>query len=554
MNKITGEELCRRYDSLEKDHGVLKSVWEHCLQFYMPEAQGLNYGDKSEGEREQPFDFTGVHSVNRLSSGLFSNTVSMGDEFFGFRCDDQELQDSEEVNNYFTEAAKITLKYLQDSNFPLESYEMMTYYCALQTGVFYTEWNGEESKLSFSNFPISSCRIAEDHNGKVRTIYREFELSAESVLSKFGNDTPQKIREKANSNTERYEPIKLFHAVFKNPKEIERTSSGIKKADSTNKEWSSYYVWIDEKEIIKKGGYDSFPYAIPRFFKKAGTAYGRGPAFSALPALRELNALRADMLDGIELGVQPPVLIPEGVELDDVDLSPGSIIPISSTGGAPQFWNSTINLRDAAEHRKAVMEEVKDLFYVDLFMMLEEQKNMTATEVQERVAEKVQAITPVITRLYDEFFSEVIGRCFQLLVDNEKIPELPKVLQGKGYSVSYTTKLDNKLKSLDTNQIMMAMQAVSQLSQLSQVDPDFKHIVKIEEAYKRIFQNHNVDPDLLYTKEEYEKGKAEEAAAMQQAQMTEQMMDKVNLAPINLQEMDEGQKQFSPLTELMPGG
>lgn len=553
MNKISGEELCRRYDSLGKDHCVLKSVWEQCLQFYMPEAQGLIYGDKSEGEREQPFDFTGVHSVSRLSSGLFSNTVSMGDEFFGFRCGDEDLQDNEEVNNYFTEAAKVTLRHLQDSNFPLESYEMMTYYCALQTGVFYTEWDDEESKLSFSNFPISSCRIAEDHNGRVRTIYREFELSAESVLSKFGDKTPQKIRSKAHNSNERYEPVKIFHAVFKNPK-IEKTSKGTRKAISTNKEWLSFYVYIEEKEIIEEGGFDTFPYAIPRFFKKAGTAYGRGPAFSALPALRELNALRADMLDGIELGVQPPVLIPEGIELDDVDLSPGSIIPISSNSGAPQFWQSTINLRDAAEHRKSVVEEVKDLFYVDLFMMLEEQKNMTATEVQERVAEKVQAITPVITRLYDEFFSEVIGRCFQLLVDNEKIEPLPKQLAGKSYSVSYTTKLDNKLKSLDTNQIMMAMQAVSQLSQLSQVDPDFKHIVKIEEAYKRIFQNHNVDPDLLYTKEEYEKGKADEAAAMEKAQMTQELMGKVSLAPIDLQQMEEGQEQFSPLAELMPGG
>lgn len=553
MSELTGEVLCKRYEALGAEHGKFKNIYDTCLFYFMPEAQGLSNGDSSEGEKDQPFDFTGVHSQSRLSSGLFSNTVSMGDQFFGFRANDRELEENNSIVDYFTEGSKVLLQSLQDSNFPLESYEMMSYYCSLMTAVFYSDYNESEQKLSFQNFPITSCRIAEDEHGKVRTIYREFELTAEAALGKFGDELPKSVIDKAKSDDQRYEKVKFFHYVGKNPKAGEKTSQGKKKLASEFKQFISYYVHIEDKKIVEESGYDTFPYAIPRFQKIAGSPYGRGPAFSAIPAMRELNALRADMLDGIELGIQPPVLVPDSMELDDVDLSPGSIIPFNNAAGSPTFWESTIHLGDAAKHRESVKEEVKDLFYVNLFMMLEQQKNMTATEVSERVAEKVQAITPVITRLYDEFFSEVLGRCFFLLVEHGKIDKFPDELKGKDITIAYQTKLDNKLKSLDTNQLMAAFQSLAQLSQMSQVDPEFKHIVNLSKCYQRIMRNFNVDPDLLLDAETAEKNKAAEAEAMAQAQAAQQAMDKINLAPIDLQS-EEGMSAMPTIPDLMPGG
>lgn len=548
MADISGEEIYKRYEALGKDHGIMKHVWQSCLELYMPEAQGIIYGDKSESEKFQPFDFAGVMSSGSLASGLFSNTISMGDQFFGFRCNNEEMNDSEEVKSFFTEAAKTTLRYLQDSNFALESYEMMTYYCSLMTGILHTEWNEQDGRLIFKSFPISSSRIAEDSHGKIRTIYREFELSALSAKERWGDDLSKKISDKCKIADEMYEPIKFLHCVYKNP------DYDPKKVGSEFKMYCSYYIECEDKEIIEKKGYDTFPYAVPRFFKKAGTPYGRGPAFSALPALRELNALRADMLDGVELGIQPPYFVPETMELDDLDLSPGSLIPYNASMGVPHPWRSDMDLSSAAQHRTAIIEEIKQLFYVDLFRMLEEQKNMTATEVQERVAEKVQSITPVITRLYDEFFSEVIGRAFYLLVDNKIITDMPEVLQNQDFTVSYTTKLDNKIKALDTAQIINALADASQITQIANTDPIFKSIVKVPEAVKRIFENRNVDPDLLYTLEETEKIQADEAQAMAQMQAAQAAMDKVNLAPIDLQKDDGGLDQMSTIEELMPGG
>ena len=544
---ITGEQLCKRYEALGKTHNVMKNVWDSCLHMYMPEMQGITYDNNHEGEKIQPVDFTGMYCAERLASGLFSNTVSMGDEFFGFRLNDPEFEEDTEIIDYFTEAAKSTLKYMQSSNFSLESYEMMVYYCSLMTGVLYSEFDSDLDSMVYENIPVSSCRISSDQYGKIRTVFREFEMTAEACYLKWGDKCPKKIKDKANNEAMRYEQCKFFHAVFNNPDYKQDSLS------SEHKKFASYYVYVEDKEIIDASGYDTFPYAVPRFYVRAGNDYGRGVAFAALPALRELNALRQDMLDAIELGVQPPLLIPSTMEMDDIDIAPASIIPYDSMNGQPVFWPTQINLRDAKDHKMEIQDEIKDLFFVNLFMMLDQQKNMTATEVMERVAEKVQAITPVITRLYNEFFSDVIERTFLLLVENGKIPDFPEQIKGKDFSISYTTKLDNKLKALDTNQFMNAIRTAAEFKQMFVSDPELKYVFNERKIIRRILQNSNVEPDLLLDEDEGEAMREADQQAMAAAQLQQTMLDKVNLAPIDLSKESEN-ISMPTIPDMMPEG
>jgi hypothetical protein len=544
MKKLTGEELCQRFASLDGDHQQLKGTWEDCLYFYQPESQSIETGSRGNGDTTKPFDMVGVKANNVLASGIFSNTISMGDEFYSFRVNDKDFDDNNDVIDYFTEASKDTLKYLQDSNFALESFEMMTYYTSLHTGILYSEFLEDKDKLHFKNFPVNLCRIAEDKDGKVKTLFREFEMTAINAYEKWGDKLSEDTIRKAKEPSAMYSKVTFFHAVFA------REGRDISLKNKQNKPFASYYVEKEKKIIVEEGGYSSFPYAVPRFFKKSGSVYGRGPAFTALPSMREINILRCDILDGIEIKLNPPLFI-DGYENSDIDLSPGAVNAYNMSKGQPWSYSGDIDLTSAAQHRAEVKDEIKDLFYNDLFLMLEDQKNMTAYEVGERVAEKVQVITPVIHRLYDEFFSEVITRAFELLIENGKIDPMPEVLIGKDYSVSYSTKLDNKLKSLDTSQVMNALNAVAQIAQISQASPDFKNMIKIEKVNRRIFQNFNVDPDLLYSEKEYLKNKKAEQEAMAQAQMTQTMMDKVNIKPLDIQKDEEGGQGFQDIADLM---
>ena len=54
-------------------------------------------------------------------------------------------------------------------------------------------------------------------------------------------------------------------------------------------------------------------------------------------------------------------------------------------------------------------------FSADLFLMLADRKNMTATEVAERVAEKMLLLAPALGRLQSDMLDPIIERVFGVL-------------------------------------------------------------------------------------------------------------------------------------------
>jgi hypothetical protein len=80
-------------------------------------------------------------------------------------------------------------------------------------------------------------------------------------------------------------------------------------------------------------------------------------------------------------------------------------------------------------------------YYTDLFLLLADRKNMTATEVQERIAEKMIMLGPVIGRLQSEMLDPIITRTFGILLRRGILLPPPQVLEGKELVVEYVSPL-----------------------------------------------------------------------------------------------------------------
>ena len=518
MSGLNAEELIGMNGRLSVDRDRFSRLYEDCFDYYMPEMQSEGISSIITNEEEQPLDNAGKSASGKLASGLFSNTVSMGDEFFGFRSN-SKLDNNDEVTRAFADASKECLKQMQSSNFALVAFEAIDYYTKLNTLVFYSEYR-EGDGLVFYNFPITHCSIAEDHLGRVNTVFREFQMTACQAYGRWGDDCSPKLKEAYNDPSRRYESFKFIHAV------LDRDKRDMKSLQSKDLPIASYYVEVDNKHIVEEGGYNSFPYAVARFYKASQSAYGRGPSFSSLPAMREICRLRSDIIDGIELKLQPPVFIPGGSDAEDVDLSPAAINYYNAQTGRIEFYTPNIDLQYAGEHRRNIREEVKENFFADLFMALEGLNNMTATEVSERVSEKIQMILPVVSRLYDEFFSPAIERVFDLLRENEVI-ELPENMVETEFRVDYTTKLDNRLQSLEIQQVLTAIQQGHSIMTLVQEAPDLANILNVDHAVKTVFKGNNVDTELLYSDEEIAERREAEAEAQAQQMAQQQVMEKI---------------------------
>ena len=80
------DKLKEMKGQLDADRDVYKNIWDACLFYYLPEHQNeaLDRENSRVAEDSQPLDTTGQDSAMTLTSGIFSNTITMGSEFFGF--------------------------------------------------------------------------------------------------------------------------------------------------------------------------------------------------------------------------------------------------------------------------------------------------------------------------------------------------------------------------------------------------------------------------------------------------------------------------------------
>jgi len=528
METYTVEALGEMKATLDKDKDYFSSVFESALFYYLPEYQGESNDRQGTyiSEEYQPLDVVGQKAAQTLAAGIFSNTVSLGSEFFGFRTNDDELNDNEAVRRYFSDAAKLTLQALQNSNYASSTFETILYYSVLNTGIQYSEFSVD--KMIYQNIPVTQCSLAEDKDGMVNTIFRSFEMTAQQAYEKWGDDNHQNILTAYKDSNQRFAKYKFYHAVL--PRII--SAEDREKLGPEYMPFASCYVDETNGHKLEEGGYNSFPYACPRFYRISTTPLGRGPSFACLPTVREIDRLRADIIDGVELKLQPPVFLPAGSVDEDVDLTPASINYYNPAAGGVVFYQPDIDIQGGQVQRADLKNDVMGMFFADLFTPMEDLKNMTATEVNARMSEKAQAITPVVHRLYDELFSPTITRTFELLIEKGVIPPPPEELNGKDYTVEYTTRLSALLKQVESNSAVNATNIAASLLQISAELPSINSLVDVDKMIKRIFEAQNVDNDLLYSEEETAEIRkaAKEAADKQRA--AEAAVDKIgNIDP-----------------------
>ena len=533
MENYSVDDLNGMKSRLESERDVLKPVFDSALFYYLPEMQSekVDRNRSNISEENQPLDPIGQRASTILASGIFSNTISMGAEFFGFRANNEELNDNEEVKQWFAKASKECLRQMQNSNYSMMAYEALLYYCTLNTGVLYTGYEDEE--LVYKSFPITQCSIAEGKSGVVNTIFRSFQFTPQQAYERWGDNNAPEMIKAFNDPDKRFVQMPFYHVV------LPRFHRDKEKKDNKNMEFASYYVDETNEFIVEESGYNNFPYAVPRFIRTSPTAYGRGPSFACLPTVREIDRLRADIIDGTELKLMPPVFLPAGSTNEDIDIVPGAVNyynPLQN--GQLTFYQPEIDIKAGQMQRADLKNDVMDFFFANLFMQMSDtEKGMTATEVNARNAEKAQALTPIVNRLYDEFFSPCITRTLMLLMEHGIIDQVPKALQGQEWKVEYTTRLSALLKQIESNSAVMSFEQSIGIYKASSEVPAINDVVDIDKLVKNIYYSNNVDPDIIRTEDETEELRAKRAEADAEAQSAMMMADKV--APIDMTKAPE---------------
>ena len=520
--------IVNRYQKLKSDRAVRDTLWDEIASYMQfRKSNILSKVSTPEELTVNVQDMTAVQANLTMAAGQLSYIAPVDSIWFVFEDDEKD----ETKAKFYRNASQKAREKLVESNFYLEFHESLLDRGAFAISCLYVDF--EDDKLIFRNIPIGSYVVAEDKNGFVDTVIREFELTIKNAIAKFGEENlpPALIKDRTMDDK-----ISFIHCVKPNKK------YDPEKATPEFKKFSSYYVSIGESKIIQEGGYDEMPYIVSRFNSYDADPYGYGPGIQALPVIKQIQRIEEDIDIIAEKLARPPILAPSTQAFEIESQAAGvTLFDASNPDAIPREWQTEGRYDVAVDRAEKKREMIDAMFFVPLFQMFGslEDRQRTATEIVARESEKLITFSPTFSRLVAEFLNPMLERVFGLLLRQGEFGEIPAELRGADFRITYMSKISLALKNLQTQSFFQFLEASALIAQ---IDPSVVDNLDTDEAFRQSAATFNVPEKFLRDKEDIEKIREDRAQQQQQMQAVEQAAQLGKVAP-ELMEMQDNFQQ-----------
>jgi len=472
---VTG--ILHRYDELKGQRQLKEPIWRDIEKYCIPGV--VPYATKGYKESVKPdvYDGTAFKASKLLISGLYTTLTNPFARWFeldnnGTVAERQKVYDvSEQLRDLFFHSNFYTSLDL--------AYNDLVHY-----GLFCLYEEKAKSNVGFNFKVINPINFVFDENqwGQVNQVMIEFELTAAEAVNTF-RDVSEKIAKASVS--EPYKRFKFLQVVG----ERAFTIIGKRIRKKKEKPFYSYFIELDAKKLVAEDGYDTFPFFVIRWDKKTNDLYGSSPSMVALPDVKSLNSMRKSFIINDEKITNPPLSLPYEGYLGDIDLRPGGlnyrltndpndrIEPIVTSG----------NLNANADIINDTIASIRGSYFNDLFM-INKDTTMTATEVIQRVQEKMLVLGAVVGRLIHNFLTPLINRSIAIMIDEGIVTDIPD------YDIKYLSSLAQAQQSSQYSSMVVLLNSVLQVAQFN---PSVVDNINWDSYVNKVAKIYAVPPDLL---------------------------------------------------------
>jgi hypothetical protein len=527
---MTADTIIQRNEALKSARQNFAVLWDDAARWILPRKGNIiTKTSPGSDQASELFDSTAEEAALIYAAGLLSSLTPAGEQWMRLEPSDPDAPET--VKAFLARASERVQETLLASNFYLTAHEAF-----IDSGVFCTVcmFTGESNRtgVSFTNIPVGTFCVAENNEGFVDTVYREWSWTARQALQEWGREKLGEKVQKALDDAKWDQEFTFIHAV--EPRlEFEE---GVQ-LDPKKRRFASLYVCKEDKHLIDEGGYYEFPYAVLRTLRSNNELYGRGPGLQILPEAKLVNRIEKDLLVAVEKMVDPPWLMPDDAG-SRPDNRPNGVTywDTSNPNNKPEQLQLTnrVDLGESKSDQKRA--RIRQAFFVDMFQMLtnlqEQRREKTAFEVAEMLQEKLVLFTPIFARTVQEFLNPTLERVFAILLRAGKLGDVPPELQGLDYRISYVSKIALALKTARTSSLAQVM---NMLGSMVVFDPSVKHIVDWRKAARDVANNYALPTDWQRSELEVEEivaGETEAAMQMQQAALAKDITQSArNLGP-----------------------
>lgn len=505
------ERIRNRYECMKKEKSQFLEVANTLARYvlgrkdyiYEYETSGNNFFDP------YIFDETAMNALQLMVSSLQGALWPNGAKSFKLILPNGlELQDTQEEKDYWDQVT-IRLSQIMDnpkSGFLTSFQEYLTEQGVFGTsGEFVEETDDLDVPVIYRPINYRDLFIDVSPYGEVDTVYIRYNMTLKDIYKTYGPDALTLEEQKEMRDTKNNKKYEIVNAI--EPR-LEYDPDSKSNLDFP---YSSCHVDITRDRLLKESGYKELPVYVGRFMHALSEKYGRSPGMIALPSIREINQLRYLLITAGEKLLYPPVNVIEGsiVGNDEVDLSPRGINVVSVSGklgnyrGRPIEQTTDVNDPQWAFSRLTeLIEIIKNHFYQDRLMDLNNEQRMTLGEANIRNQLRGQSLNPIYARQQKENLERKIERTFNIalgkgLLGVVKGSEEEATLLAQGITPFYIpdSVVDRMISGREVYKVQFVSPAmrIMQVEESSGIEQTLQFAIGVAQVDPTVMDNYDLD-------------------------------------------------------------
>lgn len=382
--------------------------------------------------------------------------------------------------------------------------------------------------------------------GEVDVNHRKFKMTLRAAKQRYGekvlSEQQKKVLEKSP-----YEEIEIRHIVM--PADDYDLYGGKKKLQG--KPFASIYINADAQTVCRENGYWEFPYLHRRWRVPSDSVYGYSPAaMLGLVDARVLQSQSRVILDSGELAVAPPLLAKRDAVLGGVNNFAGAVTWLDTEyderfGDAVRPLESGGDVRLGLDMKVDTRNILAAAWYLNK-LSLPSDKEMTAYETSERIAEYIRSAGPIFepfeadnARILDAMFSMSLRLGYF-----GPLETIPPEIRGGEIQFTFDTPVSQAYKRV---KVVRAREVMESFGMAVQADPKVRHDLNVRKLFRDTAMNIGAEHEWLNPKEEADQSVAAEQQAEAEAmdmQKTQAQLEAADVAA------GAGQKGMGALSQL----
>ena len=562
---------------LEMDRSTFIETWWELSKYFSPRRPRFLESDVNKGWRRngQIIDDTGGMAKDVLAAGMLAGVSSPNRLWFGLGVGDMTLDENQTVKDWCYKVTQLMAAVFYKSNLYEELPQMYEDAAVFATGLVWMEESNREV-VSFKSLPIGSYSIHHDNQGHLNKFYRSFMMTAQQLLDEFGHrnakgeidnweNFSQAVRTAHDNHTldywfyvghyirpnHEFEPeaagtfgMPWLECYFERG-QVNQAAPGVSTTSSGSEQW----------RFLRIRGLQQMP-VMELIWKKTGEDdYGTEcPGIRAIGDVKQLQAQERRVSQASEKMINPPMQGPATLKGQRVSILAGDLTTYDQRSGDPGFRPAhevNLNIQMMEQRSDRIRGRIKQFFYYDLFLMMEQEQEssqpITAEEVREKHEEKLLMLSPVLEKANRGAFNPLIQFTYRCMLQRGMIPPMPSVMKGKELQVEYTSIFAQSLKMIE----LEALDKFSQwLQEKAQIFPEMLDVVDADDMVRQYADLVTLPPTIIRTEDAIKVIRQQRAQQQQQQQQAAQAQQQAETAA-KLSSASTDPSQPTALTQMM---